>query len=203
MIKLIISQLDLIHIRPILIDVKSCWEVAMGNFSTLEKWILWGTTIICAIIGLSIDGFLGFILLAVIAYFATKFAIKKHDERFPASLTPQEREAMKKEKEEKARIKADKKENSLLNKMVENQKLAQNRKESIKRTKLKAKMKCPRCGSKNIQPAGKHRKGFSVGKAVGGAALTGGIGALAGFAGKQTKKSDWVCLDCGRSFTIK
>lgn len=24
-----------------------------------------------------------------------------------------------------------------------------------------------------------------------------------GFAGKQTKKSDWVCLDCGRSFTIK
>lgn len=137
----------------------------MGNFSTLEKWILWGTTIICAIIGLSIDGFLGFILLAVIAYFATKFAIKKHDERFPASLTPQDREAMKKEKEEKTRIKAEKKGNSLLNKMVENQQLAQNRKESIKRTKLKAKMKCPRCGSKNIQPAGVHKGGFSVGKA--------------------------------------
>lgn len=165
----------------------------MGNFSTLEKWILWGTTIICAIIGLSIDGFLGFILLAVIAYFTTKFALKKHDERFPASLTPQEREAMKKG-------------NSLLNKMVENQKLAQNRKESIKRTKLKAKMKCPRCGSKNIQPAGVHKGGFSVGKAVGGTVLTspiGGVGALAGFAGKQTKKSDWVCLDCGKSFTIK
>ncbi|AYP98315.1 hypothetical protein DVR01_02395 [Limosilactobacillus fermentum] len=94
----------------------------MENFSTLEKWILWGTTIICAIIGLSIDGFLGFILLAVVAYFATKFAIKKHDERFPASLTPQKREAMKKEKEEKARIKAEKKGNSLLNKMVKNQK---------------------------------------------------------------------------------
>ncbi|WP_262350131.1 hypothetical protein [Limosilactobacillus fermentum] len=110
---------------------------------------------------------------------------------------------MKKEKEEKARIKAEKKGSSLLNKMVENQKLAQNRKESIKRTKLKAKMKCPRCGSRNIQPAGVHKGGFSVGKAVGGAALTGGIGALAGFAGKQTKKSDWVCLDCGKSFTIK
>lgn len=178
----------------------------MGNFSTLEKWILWGTTIICAIIGLSIDGFLGFILLAVVAYFATKFAIKKHDERFPASLTPQEREAMKKEKEEKDRIKAEKKGNSLLNKMVENQKLAQNRKESIKRTKLKTKMKCPRCGSKNIQPAGVHKGGFSVGKAVGGTVLTspiGGVGALAGFAGKQTKKSNWVCLDCGKSFTIK
>ena len=186
-----------------LIDDKSWWEVAMENFSTLEKWILWGATIICAIIGLSIDGFLGFILLAVIAYFATKFALKKHDEKFPASLTPQEREAMKKEKEEKARIKAEKKGNSLLNKMVENQKLAQNRKESIKRTKLKAKMKCPRCGSKNIQPAGVHKGGFSVGKAVGGTILTGGVGSLAGFAGKQTGKSDWVCLDCGKSFTIK
>lgn len=163
----------------------------MGNFSTLEKWILWGTTIICAIIGLSTDGFLGFILLAVVAYFATKFAIKKHDERFPASLTPQEREAMKKEKEEKARIKAEKKAQ------------ADAEAQAVIQQLQKEKMKCPRCGSKNIQLAGKHRKGFSVGKAVGGAALTGGIGALAGFAGKQTKKSDWVCLDCGKSFTIK
>ncbi|WP_434105852.1 hypothetical protein [Limosilactobacillus fermentum] len=172
----------------------------MGNFSTLEKWILWGTTIICAIIGLSIDGFLGFILLAVVAYFATKFAIKKHDERFPASLTPQEREAMKKEKEEKARIKAEKKGNSLLNKMVENQKLAQNRKESIKRTKLKAKMKCPRCGSKNIQPAGKHTEKFSGGKAAVGAAITGGVGLAAGLLGKNTKQADFVCMDCGKQF---
>ena len=90
-----------------------------------------------------------------------------------------------------------------LNLRVENQKLAQNRKESIKRTKLKAKMKCPRCGSKNIQPAGVHKGGFSVGKAVGGTILAGGVGSLAGFAGKQTGKSDWVCLDCGKSFTIK
>ena len=163
----------------------------MGNFSTLEKWILWGTTIICAIIGLSIDGFLGFILLAVVAYFATKFAIKKHDERFPASLTPQEREAMKKEKAEK-KAQADAEAQAVIQQL-----------QKAKQDRMQAKMKCPRCGSKNIQLAGKHRKGFSVGKAVGGAAITGGIGALAGFAGKQTKKSDWVCLDCGRSFTIK
>ena len=64
-------------------------------------------------------------------------------------------------------------------------------------------MKCPRCGSRNIQMVGTHRKGFSVGKAVGGAILTGGIGSLAGFAGKQTGDSDWVCQDCGKSFTIK
>ena len=64
-------------------------------------------------------------------------------------------------------------------------------------------MKCPRCGSRNIQMVGTHRKGFSVGKAVGGAILTGGIGSLAGFTGKQTDQSDWVCLDCGKTFTIK
>ena len=67
-------------------------------------------------------------------------------------------------------------------------------------------MKCPRCGSQNIQLAGTHKKGFSVGKAVGGAILTGGvggIGSLAGFTGKQTGQSDWVCLDCGKSFTIE
>ncbi|MEK1440271.1 hypothetical protein HCY77_09610, partial [Limosilactobacillus fermentum] len=87
-----------------------------------------------------------------------------------------------------------------------------NRKESIKRTKLKAKMKCPRCGSQNIQPAGKHNEKFSGGKAAAGTAVGavafGPVGAVvgglaSGFTGKQTKKSDWVCLDCGRSFTIK
>lgn len=87
--------------------------------------------------------------------------------------------------------------------MVEAQEAANNRHESIKRDRLKAKMKCPRCNSTNIQPVGKHKRGFSVGKAVGGAVLTGGVGTLAGFAGKQTGKSDWVCLDCGKSFTIK
>lgn len=61
---------------------------------------------------------------------------------------------------------------------------------------------CPYCKSPNIQPMGQHKKVFSVGKAVGGAVLTGGIGALAGFAGKKTKKVDWVCLNCGKSFTM-
>lgn len=170
----------------------------MENFSTLEKWILWGATIICAIIGFSIGGFLGFILLAVIAYFAAKFTLKKHDEKVLTSLTPQEKEAMKKEKEEKARIKAEKKAQANAEAQAAIQQL-----QKAKQDRMQAKMKCPRCGSKNIQLAGKHRKGFSVGKAVGGAVLTGGIGALAGFAGKQTKKSDWVCLDCGKLFTIK
>ena len=44
-----------------------------------------------------------------------------------------------------------------------------------------------------------NRKGFSIGKAVGGAILTGGIGTLAGFAGKKGK-NEWHCSDCGRTF---
>lgn len=59
---------------------------------------------------------------------------------------------------------------------------------------------CPQCGSTNIQPLGQHKKGFSVGKAVGGTILTGGVGALAGFAGKKTKQTDFVCMNCGKQF---
>lgn len=66
----------------------------------------------------------------------------------------------------------------------------------------KNKFKCPNCGSKNIQALGIHKKGFSVGKAVGGAVLTGGVGALAGFAGKKTKKTDYVCSECGKRFVL-
>lgn len=57
------------------------------------------------------------------------------------------------------------------------------------------KIKCPKCGSTQIT-AGKH--GFSAGKAVGGALLTGGIGLLAGMHG--SKKIDITCLNCGNKF---
>lgn len=63
-------------------------------------------------------------------------------------------------------------------------------------------MKCPKCKSINIQVMGNDRKGFSVGKAVGGALLTGGIGALAGFAGKKGKY-DCFCMNCGHRFKVK
>lgn len=46
-----------------------------------------------------------------------------------------------------------------------------------------------------------NRKSFSVGKAVGGAALTGGIGTLAGFAGKKGKDQRF-CQDCNTVFEI-
>ena len=51
-------------------------------------------------------------------------------------------------------------------------------------------VKCTHCGGKNIQFMDNNRKSFSVGKAVAGGALTGGIGTIAGFAGKKGKRTD-------------
>lgn len=61
---------------------------------------------------------------------------------------------------------------------------------------------CPSCGSTNIQVVGQNRKAFSAGKAVGGALLAGGVGLLAGFAGKKSGVA-FVCLDCGKQFVRK
>ena len=63
-------------------------------------------------------------------------------------------------------------------------------------------MRCPKCHGTNIQIMGNDRKGFSVGKAVVGGLLTGGIGLLAGFAGKKGKY-DCYCNDCGKRFKAK
>lgn len=59
---------------------------------------------------------------------------------------------------------------------------------------------CPNCNSANVQNIGNNKKSFSVGKAVGGAVLTGGIGTLAGFAGKKGKTDKWHCQECGNIF---
>lgn len=65
-----------------------------------------------------------------------------------------------------------------------------------------ATLKCPKCKSTNIQIMGNNRKAFSVGKAVGGALLTGGVGVLAGFAGKKGKY-EIFCTDCGHRWKTK
>lgn len=59
---------------------------------------------------------------------------------------------------------------------------------------------CPKCGSTSIQTVGNHHKSFSVGKAAAGAILAGGVGTLAGFAGKKGKKVDMICMNCGKKF---
>lgn len=63
-------------------------------------------------------------------------------------------------------------------------------------------IKCPHCKSKNVQFMQQGKKAFSVRKAVGGAVLTGGIGTLAGFAGKKGEKQ-WHCQECGNVFETK
>lgn len=63
-------------------------------------------------------------------------------------------------------------------------------------------IKCPKCSSTNVQFMQQDKKAFSVGKAVGGTVLTGGIGALAGFAGKKGKKQ-WFCQNCNSVFETK
>lgn len=170
-----------------------------------NKYVLW-TTGIFAVIGITqgIGGFIGGALggfgISASWVLIFKALSKANDKRKQIAEERAQipKEVLQKKKEEKARIKAEKKAKADAEAQAVIQQL-----QKAKQDRMQAKMKCPRCGSRNIQLAGKHRKGFSVGKAVGGAAITGGIGALAGFAGKQTKKSDWVCLDCGRSFTIK
>lgn len=61
---------------------------------------------------------------------------------------------------------------------------------------------CPYCRSLDVQFMQNNKKGFSVGKAVGGAMLTGGVGALAGFTGKKGK-NQWHCQNCGQTFEKK
>ena len=53
-------------------------------------------------------------------------------------------------------------------------------------------IRCPRCGSENVEGG---KKGFSAGKAIVGGILTGGIGLLAGAAGRN--KLQYTCLKCG------
>jgi hypothetical protein len=57
------------------------------------------------------------------------------------------------------------------------------------------KVTCPKCGSNQITA---NKKGFSGGKAVAGAVLTGGIGLLAGTIGSS--KVVCTCLACGNQF---
>lgn len=63
----------------------------------------------------------------------------------------------------------------------------------------RAPLRCPSCKSVNIQFMGNQRKSFSVGKAVAGGLLTGGVGAVAGFAGKKGQDR-WHCTQCGHVF---
>lgn len=68
--------------------------------------------------------------------------------------------------------------------------------------KEKNNVRCPKCGSLNVAPIGESKKGFSVGKAIGGGVLTGGLGTMAGFIGKK-RGNNFYCQDCGNIYTVK
>lgn len=60
---------------------------------------------------------------------------------------------------------------------------------------MEAEIRCPQCNSNQLHV---DKKGFSAGKAIGGAILAGGVGALAGFHGKGNIVI--TCLACGKKF---
>ena len=63
-------------------------------------------------------------------------------------------------------------------------------------------VKCPKCGSLDVVPLGQDKKGFSVGKMVGGGLLLGGVGLAAGFIGKKGKYQLY-CQNCGHRYEVK
>ena len=58
-----------------------------------------------------------------------------------------------------------------------------------------APLRCPRCRSTYISA---NKKGFGLGKALVGGAITGGVGLLAGFIGSGKVKC--TCLKCGHEW---
>ena len=73
----------------------------------------------------------------------------------------------------------------------------QSKRERITDNKQNGVACCPNCGSTSLSA---NKKGFGIGKAVVGAALTGGIGLVAGNIGA---KKVWVtCLNCGHRWKM-
>lgn len=73
----------------------------------------------------------------------------------------------------------------------------QSKRERIKENKQNGVACCPKCGSTSLSA---NKKGFGIGKAVVGAALTCGIGLVAGNIGA---KKVWVtCLNCGNKWKM-
>ncbi|WP_223688501.1 hypothetical protein [Ligilactobacillus salivarius] len=157
------------------------------------KKAIWITTVLFALAG-SVEPTIGTIAAGLEGFFTAYIVCLILEYRKQKGATNPERQAYKAaQKKKKLELKAERE--------AERQrilKIAEERRITAERNKFK----CPNCGSKNIQALGIHKKGFSTGKAVGGAILTGGVGALAGFAGKKTNKTDFVCNECGRRFIL-
>ena len=87
------------------------------------------------------------------------------------------------------------KKNFLLQIIEKNQEEKRLEKERIKQMDREGIPYCPKCHSSSLSA---NKKGFGIGKAVVGAALTGGIGLTAGNIG--ARKVRLTCMKCGYSW---
>lgn len=75
--------------------------------------------------------------------------------------------------------------------------------ENTPRKSNKNRLVCPDCGSVHVDILDNTKKGFSLGKTVGGSVIAGPLGGLVGFTGKKNKRPTMRCLDCGWLFEFK
>ena len=64
------------------------------------------------------------------------------------------------------------------------------------------KIKCPKCGSHNIQPFSTTRSRISISKAAVGGIIFGGAGLAAGLLGNKGH-FEMYCVDCGKRFKTR
>nr|WP_072513789.1 hypothetical protein [Ndongobacter massiliensis] len=69
--------------------------------------------------------------------------------------------------------------------------------ERLKEQEANAPVRCPKCGSTQVFA---NKKGLSVGRAIVGGALTGGVGAVLG--GLSSKKIIVTCMKCGHQWKV-
>lgn len=154
--------------------------------------------------------FIIFTLLVLIAYFVVGgFIFNFHKKRDPLVIE-KELEALRANQPSKSTIEKDEKKDQFTTKSKPtkkpNKEIITTQTDSTQTDKkaglFSSSTHCPHCRSLNVSFMQNNKKGFSVGKAVGGAALTGGIGTLAGFVGKKGK-NQWHCQNCGKTFETK
>ena len=124
------------------------------------------------------------------------FLIVGTNPAFADKRTPEEKsaDAMKRLHEESVRKQAQAaKTQAKSGKMDEQIKKNQLKIQKQKIREMRHAMKCPHCHSTNVKPLGVHRKDFSLGRQ-----FMWGHGS--GSNGKATRKTDFVCMKCGKRF---
>lgn len=169
----------------------------MKGFSITQKIIIFAVAAFFAASCYQ-SGFMTMVTGAILGAAIAWFFVARYNHRKTMSAAE-----INAEKEDKIRSKAEVKKAKLHEKAEiekEKAKIA-SYKQQQKHAKV-APLTCPRCGSSNVAPLGANKK-FSWGKSLGGTLLAGNVGALAGYTGKNTGETIFVCMDCGKQFKAK